>query len=167
VFILNVTLRARQIKVDFYYTNIYKITTMISIYKLATSLFLFCLLGSFNFVYGQAEQKQKEGEREGQGSVFGTKLADQAISKDSPSQSLSLGANEKKPKVNRVELFVKIDKDLSGRLSKEEFMATKSSKRAPTKAALSFAAMDKNSDGLLSLEEFKSPPKKYPKKKSS
>lgn len=86
-------------------------------------------------------------------SVFGTKPKETQVSKKG-------GEKPMRPKVSRDEIFQRIDVNKDGRVSKEEFMSTKASKRSPTKSSLAFAKMDKNADGQLSLEEFKNPPRK-------
>jgi hypothetical protein len=87
------------------------------------------------------------------GPVFGT------IPKES--KTTQNEKQQKKPQsVSKEELFKKIDKDNNSIVSKEEFMSTRSAKKSPTKASLSFARMDRNGDGQLSLEEYKNPPQK-------
>jgi hypothetical protein len=63
-------------------------------------------------------------------------------------------------KGNPAEIFKRLDKDNSGSISKEEFMATPMAKKAGDKAEKMFGMRDKNNDGEISKEEFTAPRKK-------
>lgn len=75
------------------------------------------------------------------------------------SGGIGYAADEKKPEVDKKEVFAKKDKDKDGKLSKDEFKGKKEGEDA-AKLEKAFAKLDKDADGYLTLEEFTAVPAK-------
>ena len=69
-------------------------------------------------------------------------------------------AGKKKGPPNPEQMMKTLDKDGSGSISKEEFLASPGAKKDAAKAEERFGKMDKNKDGSLSKEEITPKPKK-------
>jgi Ca2+-binding EF-hand superfamily protein len=78
--------------------------------------------------------------------------------------SVTIGAaDEKKPEKKAPEpeaVFKRLDKDSNGKLTKDEFLASRKTDEAKQKGATQFDRKDADKDGSLSLEEFKAMPGK-------
>jgi hypothetical protein len=63
-------------------------------------------------------------------------------------------ATAAKPKPDFEAQFKKLDTNGDGKVSKEEFLASKHAQKDPAKAEAQFKKLDKDGDGFLTLEEF-------------
>jgi len=63
-------------------------------------------------------------------------------------------ATAAKPKPDFEAQFKKLDTNGDGKISKEEFLASKHAQKDPAKAEAQFKKLDKDGDGFLTLEEF-------------
>ena len=62
------------------------------------------------------------------------------------------------------EIFKHLDTNKDGKISLEEWKASRLAQKDPEKAAENFKHLDTNGDGFISLEEFKNRGSKKPKK---
>jgi hypothetical protein len=86
--------------------------------------------------------------------ALGATLAIADDAKTEPATTTTPATTSGKPKADPAEVFKKMDTNGDGKVTLEEWMATKRAQKDPDKAKEQFQKKDKGNKGYLTLEDF-------------